>query len=187
MTVLPDHHIRRYVLSDELIDPYDEKQLQPSSYDCRLSSKILVPSRNHGVLDIREPMTDDMMEEVDISDGFLIASGEFVLGSTVESVHIPSVLVGIVVGKSSRARQGMQIESAGYLDPGFHGNVTLEIVNFWPRPMRIWSELLIAQLRFEELSARCERLYSNERNHYQDSVGVVASRYGHAVHRASQT
>lgn len=162
-----------------LVYPFDSDQLQPSSYDVKLASIILVPHlKRHEPIDLRKP-ADDRTDPVDISDGFVLTQGRFVLGATVEKVSIPIDMVGRIEGKSSRARQGLQIHSAGYLDPGFRGNVTLEIVNFAPDPMILWPDILIAQLSFEYLIRPCARPYSKERNHYQDSDGVIGSRAGH--------
>lgn len=187
MTVLPDWEIERrsYVSNDTdwqdpLIDPFDDDCLQPASYDVSLAEVILVPrSGASHPIDTRTHSEDNRYEPLDISDkGYLLTQGRFVLGSTIEWVNTHIDLVGRIEGKSSRARQGIQIHSAGYLDPGFCGNVTLEIVNFSPDPVILWPEVLIAQLSFEKLTGPCRLPYSSERNHYQNSKGVVGSRYG---------
>lgn len=172
MSVLPDHQIRLNCNNALLITPFSSSQLQPSSYDVLLSRQIRVPVRQWGAIDMRQTPVDDT-ELVDITDGFILAQGHFVLGSTVEHVNIPNNLVGRIEGKSTRARQGLQIHSAGYLDPGFRGNVTLELVNFSPRPMVLYPDIRVAQLSFEWLSSSCEQPYSEKRNHYQDSDGTI--------------
>ena len=188
MSVLPDKQIKRFswghLPANEfaredavkngkaLISPFTLVQLQPSSYDVLLSDQIRVPVKQWGVIDMRETPRDDT-ELVDITNGFLLAQGHFVLGSTYEKVSIPHNMVGRIEGKSTRARQGLQIHSAGYLDPGFRGNVTLELVNFSPRPMMLYPGIRVAQLSFEWLDGYCDLPYSKERNHYQDSEGTV--------------
>lgn len=185
MTVLPDWEIEQRSLPGfgwikPLIDPFDGELLQPSSYDVKLAEKILVPRPDIiDPVDISLP-AEDHYEHCDIGNqnGYLLSQGQFVLGSTIEWVNIHDDIVGRIEGKSSRARQGIQIHSAGYLDPGFCGNVTLEIVNFSPHSVILRPNVLIAQLSFEKLTGRCRKPYSKERNHYQYSVGVVGSKYG---------
>lgn len=176
MSVLPDHQIAWYSEAIGLIDPFEEDQLQPASYDVRLASAIRVPhQRSHHPIDLRKP-PEDRTDLVDIGEGYRLDAGRFVLGSTVERVRVPDSLVGRVEGKSTRARQQIQIHAAGYLDPGFRGNVTLEIVNFGPDSVILWPGVLIAQFAFEELVGSCERPYSLKRNHYQGSDGTVGAR-----------
>jgi dCTP deaminase len=185
MSVLPDWEIRERCDSllkgfggpPALIQEFDEEYLQPSSYDVKLASFVLVPSSKFiHPIDTRKP-AENRSELVDISDGFLLSQGRFVLGSTQEWVNIHTDIVGRIEGKSSRARQGIQIHSAGYLDPGFCGNVTLEIVNFSPDAVLLWPDVLIAQLSFEKMTDHCETPYGERNNHYQFSKGVVGSRY----------
>lgn len=187
MTVLPDWEIiKRCQISsnnkwsEPLIHPFDDDLLQPASYDVRLADKVLVPDNlSFDIVDTRDPANPDIYKEVVMgNNGHVLLPGQFVLGSTQEWTNIHTDLVGRIEGKSSRARQGIQIHSAGYLDPGFCGNVTLEIVNFSPHSIRLHTDVLIAQLSFEKLSGPCRHPYSSERNHYQNSKGVVGSRYG---------
>jgi dCTP deaminase len=178
MTILPDYQIRKAALHSDLIVPFDNKYLQPASYDTRLAVGFLEPQESQFPLDLRvgaRPIDGGvtLVEET----FYTLKPWHLVLGSTVERVNIPDNMVGRIEGKSSLARFGIQIHSAGYLDPGFCGNVTLEIVNFWPRLVRLWSGMLIAQLSFEWMSGKCDTPYSSERNHYQHSEGAVASRY----------
>jgi dCTP deaminase len=177
MTVLHDSAIRWLAQEQGMIVPFDEDLLQPASIDVTLAAEILRPARtwSNALVDSEDPSTLPM-ESVVISDFYVLGHGEFVLGSTVESVRIPRDVVGRLSGKSSRARVGLQIESAGYLDPGFRGNVTLEIVNFLPCSIAIRAGMRVGQLSFEYLDAACERAYGERGNRYQDSVGVVAGR-----------
>lgn len=204
MGVLPDHEIQRlskrsdserYVDGEEpLIDPYTDDLLQPASYDTLLATKILVPRgtsgmRQLGPIDLRSDRKTITHAEVEMNGGYALRPGQFILASTVEWVNIPSMLVGRIEGKSSLARVGIQIHSAGYLDPGFRGNVTLEVVNFSPRSVVIWPGMRIAQLSFSEMTSACERPYGSPGlgSHYQDSHGVEGTRYDENADRASLT
>lgn len=161
-----------------MIEPWNLDQLGPSSYDVRLASLIRVPHlRDFRPIDLRRPVTDQT-DSVDITTGFLLPQDGFILASTVERLIVPNNLVCRVEGKSSLARLGIQIHSAGFIDPGYRGTVTLEITNFLPKPVILYPDILIAQLAFEELSGKCERPYSGR---YQSSEGAVASRYGQEV------
>jgi len=176
MTVLPDHEIEFLIREKGLISGGDPKCLQPASYDVHLAPTVLIPVGYYG--DDRVELQEISVEEASLP--LTLWRGDMFLGSTVERVAIPDDLVGRIEGCSSVARAGIQIHSAGYLDPGFRGNVTLEIVSFWPRPLILRPYMKIAQLSFEWLSSRCERPYGSDGlgSHYQDSRGVVASRYG---------
>lgn len=203
MSVLPDHEIEglcsglgmRLDKATPLIDPFKRSQLQPASYDVCLGAKILIPTA-HGerviinnplaeadarAIDLTEPMPEGLYKEQDISRGYMLFPMQFVLGSTVERVCVRDDMVGRIEGKSSIGRLGMTAHiTAGYLDPGFEGNVTLEIANFFPRPIRLWPGVRIAQIGFEWMNSSCERPYGSPGlgSHYQGDEGVVGSRYG---------
>lgn len=187
MTVLPDHEIKRYAMKQHMVDPYEDFLLQPASYDVRLNHMLRVPKR-HSLcpIDLIEPETiRNRTEEYDLEKegGFALYSGRFVLGSTIESVKVPHNIVGRIEGKSSIARLGLQIHCAGYLDPGFHGNVTVELVNFFDSPIILRPGVPIAQLSFEYMSSKAQNPYSKTRNHYQDSEGVVDSKFDEALEK----
>lgn len=186
MGVLPDHEIEKLAhgcgravgswSTKPIIDPYEPGQLAPSSYDVRLAPVVKVPQFLGRPIDLRkrvvqETLSYDMRE----CDGWMLKPGGFVLGSTVEMVDIPHNLVCRIEGKSSLARAGLQIHSAGYIDPGYRGTVTLEITNFGPDLIWLWPDVLIAQLSFEFLDSPCREPYQGR---YQGSRGAVESRYG---------
>ena len=113
-------------------------------------------------------------------DGYTLKPQEFILGSTFQSVYIPSTLVGIVNGKSSLGRLGVMIHvTAGYIDPGFIGNITLELFNVSNKPFVLMSGMKICQLILESVSSECFRPYGSNglNSHYQNSKGVVNSRF----------
>lgn len=179
MGVLPDHELALLGTSGR-ISPFKPENVQPASYDVELAHKLLVPQTHKDTpLDLRR-QAKPIVNELTMGDdsGYILRPNRMILGSTIERVDIPATMVGRIEGKSSLARVGIQIHSAGYLDPGFRGNVTLEIVNFWPRSIMLWPGMKIAQISFEYLTSRCQTPYGPDRNHYQDSDGVVASRYG---------
>lgn len=185
--VLPDHQIQGLSITHKLIDPFTLDQLQPASYDVLLAQNILIPrspkilssNPDHRIVDLCEPMPDDVYMAIDIeeTDGWILYPGGFLLASTSEWVNIPTDIVGRIEGKSTRARQGVQIHSAGYLDPGFRGNVTLELVSFFHRPVKLHAGMKIGQLSFDRLGSAAQYPYGHERvgSHYQDSIGVRSS------------
>jgi dCTP deaminase len=192
MSVLPDHEIRLYSTGRKspLIAPFNSMQLQPASYDVLLGARILVPTYDsttsspkveHRTIELGQPIPDDLYREADITDGYVLHPGQFILGETFEMVHIPAHMVGRIEGKSSIGRLGLTAHiTAGYLDPGFRGRITLEIANFFTRPIRLKPNCKIAQLGFEWMSSVCERPYGSEGlgSHYQGADGVQGSRYG---------
>src|SRR6266511_3572033 len=129
--ILSDKSIRELIDTGRLqVEPFDARMVQPSSIDLRLASQFLV-FRNikKAFLDVRQPV-DEFMERVEIEAGdpIILHPSEFVLGSTIEHVSIPTDIVGRLEGRSSLGRLGVVIHStAGYIDPGFAGHITLEI------------------------------------------------------------
>ena len=129
--VLSDRTIRQYIEEGRIkIDPYDPDELQPASVDLHFDKRVLVFRNNTaGYLDLRKDSVD-LTEEVEIEPDvpFMLHPGEFVLGSTLEHIEIPNDLVARLEGKSSLGRIGLLIHStAGYVDPGWKGHLTLEL------------------------------------------------------------
>jgi dCTP deaminase len=181
MSVLSDQYIEKYAKQFNMIEPFMFELLQPASYDVRLSPILRVPhTRSFKSIDLGDPETVKGRTEVfnmDEEGGYALQPGRFVLGSTIESVDIPDYIVGRIEGKSSIARLGLQIHCAGYLDPGFRGNVTVELVNFFDMPIILRPGVKIAQFSFERMTNNARKPYCNERNHYQDSEGTIESKY----------
>ena len=179
-SVLSDGTIRRLV--DEgrvVIDPWDPALVQPASVDLRLGSSFRV-FHNHRTtaIDLREPPTN-LTEEIS-AEMFVIHPGEFVLGVTEEHVELPDDIVARIEGKSSLGRLGLIVHAtAGFVDPGFKGTLTLEITNLTRVPIKLYPGLLIAQLSFMTLDAPAERPYGSEElgSHYQGQVAATESRY----------
>jgi dCTP deaminase len=182
-SVLSDGTIRRLVAEGRIvIEPWDEALVQPASVDLRLGDSFRV-FHNHRVtaIDLREPPRN-LTEEVRIAEGEPIAihPGEFVLGRTLESVAIPEDVVARIEGKSSIGRLGLIVHAtAGFVDPGFRGTLTLEITNLTRVPIKLYAGLPIAQLSFMALDQPAERPYGSPDlgSHYQGQVAATESRY----------
>ena len=181
--VLSDGTIRRLISAGDLIvEPYDESLVQPSSIDVRVAGQFRVFHNNRRpFIDVREPI-DDLTELVEIDEGspFILHPGEFVLGSTLERVGLPDNLVARLEGKSSLGRLGLLIHStAGFIDPGWDGTVTLELSNVARLPITIHLGMKIGQLSFMALDKPAERPYGHPAlgSKYQGQTGPVDSRY----------
>jgi dCTP deaminase len=182
-SVLSDGTIRRLVAEGRIvIDPWDEALVQPASVDLRRGDSFRV-FHNHRVtaIDLRDPPRN-LTEEVVIGEGepFAIHPGEFALGRTLETVAIPDDVVARIEGKSSLGRLGLIVHAtAGFVDPGFRGSLTLEITNLTRVPIKLYAGLAIAQLSFMALDAPAERPYGSTElgSHYQDQVAATESRY----------
>ena len=182
-SVLSDGTIRRLVEEGRIVvDPWDPLMVQPASIDLKLGSSFRV-FHNHRiqVIDLADPPTG-LTEHVEIGDEdpFVIHPGEFVLGRTLEYVEIPDDVVARIEGKSSLGRLGLIVHAtAGFVDPGFTGTLTLEITNFNSVPIVLRPGLPIAQLSFMTLDRAAERPYGHPDlgSHYHGQVEATESRY----------
>jgi dCTP deaminase len=187
--LLSDRDIRAEIDSGRVVlTPYDEAMIQPSSVDVRLD-KFFRTFSNHKypVIDPREEQAD-LTELVEVQDeaSFILHPGEFVLGSTYEVVRLPDDLAARLEGKSSLGRLGLLTHStAGFIDPGFDGHVTLELSNVATLPITLWPGMKIGQLCFFRLSSASEHPYGSERygSRYQGQRGPTASRSFQNFHR----
>jgi dCTP deaminase len=183
-SVLSDGTIRRLVDEGRIrIEPWDPGMVQPASVDVRLGTTFRV-FHNHRApaIDLREPPTN-LTEQVEVEEGeaFVIHPGEFVLGRTLEWVELPHEIVCRIEGKSSVGRLGLIVHAtAGFVDPGFNGTLTLEITNLTRIPIKLYPGLPIAQLSFMTLDAPAERPYGHPElgSHYQGQLEATESRYG---------
>jgi dCTP deaminase len=181
--VLSDRTIREEIDSGRIvIDPFEASNVQPSSVDVRVDRKFRVfHNARYPYIDVRQPM-DDLTELVEVSDDepFILHPGEFVLGSTYEGISLPDDIAARVEGKSSLGRLGLLTHAtAGFVDPGFKGTLTLEIPTLTRVPIKLYPGLLIAQLSFMTLDAPAERPYGSEAlgSHYQGQTAATESRY----------
>lgn len=176
--VLSDRTIREQVAAGRLvIDPFDERLVQPSSVDVRVANAFRVfHNSRQPYIDVRRP-ADDLTEVVEVAEGeaFMLHPGEFVLGSTLERIRIPDDLVARLEGKSSLGRLGLLIHStAGYIDPGWDGTITLELSNVARLPITIYPGMPIGQISFLELTTPVDRSYSGK---YLGQEGPTASEF----------
>lgn len=181
MGVLPDHRIRELGEAG-WIEPYDPKLVQPSSLDVRLGHQFRVFD-HHAVstVDMANPPTS-MTHLIEDQKGIHLHPGEFVLAHTQERLHIPNHLVARIEGKSSLGRLGLIVHAtAGYIDPGFNGQVTLEMTNLLRVPILLRPGYPIAQISFQTLESEPEEPYKGR---YQGDEGAVESRYSLPAKRA---
>jgi dCTP deaminase len=176
--VLSDRTIREQLAAGRLvIDPFEDGLVQPSSVDVRVASQFRVFRNNRRpYIDVRQP-SDDLTDVVEIAEDepFILHPGEFVLGSTLERVELPDDLVARLEGKSSLGRLGLLIHStAGYIDPGFEGTITLELSNVARLPISIWSGMAIGQISFLQMTTPVDSPY---RGKYRGQTGPTASEY----------
>jgi dCTP deaminase len=183
MSVLSDRDIRAAIDAGEIVvRPYDPKDLQPSSVDLHLDRRFRVFHNNrYAFIDVRNPQPD-LTELVTIEDEqpFILHPGEFVLGQTLEWVELPVDLVARLEGRSSLGRIGLLIHStAGYVDPGWKGNLTLELSNVANLPIALYHGMKIGQITFEKMSSPVDRPYGSPElgSKYQGQSEPTASAY----------
>jgi dCTP deaminase len=181
--VLSDRTIRRLIDEARIeIDPFEEGLIQPSSVDVRVDRLFRVfHNARYPYIDVKQPM-DDLTELVEVNDDdpFILHPGEFVLASTLERIRLPDDLVARLEGKSSLGRLGLLIHStAGFIDPGWDGHVTLELSNVANLPITIYYGMRIGQLSFVQLSEPAETPYGADAlgSKYQGQAGPTPSRY----------
>lgn len=176
--VLSDRTIREQLAAGRLvIEPFDDRLVQPSSVDVRVSGQFRVFHNNRlPYIDVRKPAEDlTEMVEVAADEPFILHPGEFVLGSTVERIAIPDDLVARLEGKSSLGRLGLLIHStAGYIDPGWDGTITLELSNVSRLPISIYPGMPIGQISFLQMTTPVDAPY---RGKYRGQAGPTASAY----------
>ena len=180
--VLSDGTIRELIEAGRLvIEPWTDEHLQPSSVDVTVLGEFRVFRNNRRPhIDVRQSL-DDLTELVTVGDEpFILHPGEFVLGSTVERIALPADLVARLEGKSSLGRLGLLIHStAGFIDPGWDGTITLELSNVARLPITIYAGMRIGQISFMRLDQPAERPYGHPdlNSKYQGQSGPVDSRY----------
>jgi len=181
--ILSDGTLRELLGSGRIIlEPYDPALVQPASVDVRLGTEFRV-MRNSRLTHI-DPFEEQpkLMDTVSVPEGepFVLHPGEFALGHTMETVGCPDDIVGVVNGKSSLGRLGIQVHAtAGFIDPGFKGTVVLELSNVSNLPILLRPGMKVAQLVFQKLDKPAERPYGHPdlKSKYQNQQGAVASKY----------
>ena len=180
--VLSDHTIKAELAEGRIvIEPLDESCIQPASVDVHLDRKLLVfRNSRRAYIDVRQEM-DDLTDMVEVEDKhpFILHPGEFVLASTLEYIALPEDIVARLEGKSSLGRIGLLIHStAGYVDPGWKGHLTLELSNVAKLPVTLYYEMKIGQISFLRLTTPADNLYGSQAlgSKYQGQVEPTASR-----------
>lgn len=182
MAVLSDSGIV-YQLEECNLDvsPVDlDEQLQPNSLDIRLSNRFSEFEDRDTPLDPKEGLVE-YQDYIDytVDDYVVLEPGEFVLADTIEDFDMPHGLYGQLHGRSSLGRLGIEVHStAGLIDAGYTGSITLEIKNVLNRPVKLYTGMRIAQVVFHELNEYCDNPYSDKSNKYQGQSDVVHSRLG---------
>lgn len=174
-----------------LIKPFDENLIKSASLELRLLNKFSV-FNTHRYRSINpRNIPGDLMKTVRVrkEETFILHPGEFALGSTLEVITLPDDLIAQVNGKSSLGRLGLHVHAtAGYVDPGWRGRLTLEFSNTATLPIELYPGMVVAQLSFTELKTKTTMPYGSEKagSHYQNSMGPVPSRYGQDSSRFSR-
>lgn len=187
--LLSDRDIKAEIDSGRvLLDPYDKEMVQPSSIDVRLDKYFrLFDNHRYPYIDPAEDQPDlTRLIEVERGEPLILHPGEFVLGSTYEVVTLPDDLAARLEGKSSLGRLGLLTHStAGFVDPGFNGHVTLELSNVATLPIKLWPGMKVGQLCFFRLSSPTENPYGSAKHgsRYQGQRGPTASRSFQNFHR----
>jgi dCTP deaminase len=188
--LLSDRDIRAEITANRVgVEPFEEAMIQPSSVDVRLDKFFRVfENHKYSVID---PSTEqaELTREV-IAEGdepFILHPGEFVLASTYEVITLPDDIAGRLEGKSSLGRLGLLTHStAGFIDPGFSGHITLELSNVANLPVKLFPGMKIGQLCLIKLSSPAEHPYGSEKygSRYQGQRGPTASRSFKNFHRS---
>jgi dCTP deaminase len=181
--ILSDQTIREEIAAGRIVvDPFDESFLQPSSIDLRVDRYFRV-FRNHSetAIDVRvnqEHLTE--LVQVDDEQPLILHPGEFVLGATLERIALADDLVGRLEGKSSLGRLGLLIHTtAGFVDPGFNGFLTLELSNVANLPITVYPGMKIGQISFLRMTTPADHPYGSSvlGSKYQNQRGPTPSRY----------
>jgi dCTP deaminase len=187
--LLSDHDIRAELESGRVrLEPYEPSMVQPSSIDVRLDKYFrLFDNHRYAVIDPSEEQPElTRLVEVASGESLVLHPGEFVLGSTYEQVTLPDDVAARLEGKSSLGRLGLLTHStAGFVDPGFTGHVTLELSNVATLPIKLWPGMKVGQLCFFRLSSPADEPYGAgaSGSRYQGQRGPTASRSWMNFHR----
>ena len=181
MTVLSDQTIKERMAKCEIVvEPLGDNAIQPASVDVRLDEHLLVfRNSRHPYIDVRKEQPDLTEMEIIGEEPFMLHPGEFILASTLEWIGVPDDVVARVEGKSSLGRVGLLIHStAGYVDPGWAGRLTLELSNVANLPIALYAGMKIGQISFLALSTPADNPYGSRKlgSKYQGQAMPVASR-----------
>lgn len=187
--LLSDRDIKAELAAGRIgLEPYQLDMIQPSSVDVRLDRFFrLFDNHKYPYIDPAEDQPNlTRLIETKTDEPFILHPGEFALGSSYELVSLPDDVAARLEGKSSLGRLGLLTHStAGFIDPGFSGHVTLELSNVATLPIKLWPGMKIGQLCFFRLSSPAERPYGSSEysSRYQGQRGPTASRSHLGFHR----
>lgn len=169
--ILSDGEIREYIEAGQLVvEPLDEVQIQPASIDIRLGNTFsVVDNATNSIL----RLDDEVHYKTITQDKYILLPGQFVLATTVEYVALPNNLTAFVEGRSSLGRLGLFIQNAGWVDPGFEGEITLELFNASRFAIELKSGWRVGQLVFAKMEIDAQKPYSGK---YQKQRGATGSR-----------
>ena len=176
--VLSDHDIKIELASGRIVlEPFDEHLIQPASIDVRLGRDFRVFRNSSHVFIDPQTHQPDLTEQIVVGadDAFVLHPGQFALGTTLERIAVPDDILGKLEGKSSLGRLGLMIHStAGYVDPGWEGEITLELSNVATLPIVLHPGMRIGQMSFERMTSPVERPYGSAGlgSHYQGQSGA---------------
>lgn len=172
--MLNDVRIKNLCEDKLLVKPFELGNLQSHSLDCRLGDTIKTAQcefTDHHTSFTKHWVIDNLTE-----GRYFLQPGTFALASTVEYFNCPPTIAGIVCGKSSIGRNGLQIENAGLIDPGFHGQITLELYNMAPWPIELHANMLICQVYFYDVEKAEINPYMLKASNYCGQKGPTISR-----------
>ena len=169
--VLSDKTIMRMLREGTLsVSPLEEGQIQPASVDIRLGNMFsIIEDLPRGVIDLENEIQYRTME----TDTYVLLPGQFVLATTMEYIELPDNLTAFVEGRSSLGRMGLFIQNAGWVDPGFKGEITLELFNANRCALELRSGRRVGQLVFAQLDEAAKNPYAGK---YQGQRGATGSR-----------
>jgi dCTP deaminase len=168
--ILSDKMIRELISNGELcVDPIEDIQIQPASVDVRLGTSFSVIKSENSILRMDVPIEYHSMT----TETFLLLPKQFVLATTIEYFRLPDNLTAFVEGRSSIGRLGLFIQNAGWVDPGFEGEITLELFNASDYAIELCTGRRIGQLVFAQMDSKSEKPY---RGKYQGQRNATGSR-----------
>ena len=168
--ILSDKTIKEYLSTGELgATPTDDTCIQPASLDIRIGNSFAIPKGSKN----RIANLDEKIEYVQsTTDRYILYPGEFVLGTTMETIKLSNDITAFVEGRSSIGRLGLFVQNAGWVDPGFEGEITLELYNAGKQAIELVAGTRIAQLVFAKMDQEAENPYSGK---YQGQHGATGS------------
>ena len=177
--LLVDWQINEYVETGIIqIDPYDPEMVQPNSIDIRLGNDFVVYRQSDNIIDPYDRESIDAGTDRVMADEIILNPNDFVLARTVEVVRLPETIVADLKGKSSLARLGIEVhQTAGWIDAGFYGTITLELKNVNVRPVNLYAGMTIGQITFTETESVAVPYNRRPGAKYNGQIAATPSRY----------